>query len=278
MPSAYRIALVLQRLMPRAWLAVAANQLMAAKGDRRRFAVDEAGNWINIQPEGSFVGPDLHTAHFRQVQSAVASYWFDEYTPREGDIVIDVGAGIGEDAVVLSHLVGRSGRVHAIEAHPGTFACLASTVKRSGLSNVDIHQLAITEQDGTVSISDDAHHLANSIVGRGSGVEVEARSLDHFIRQTGHPAIDLLKMNIEGAERAAMLGLDREAGKVRHLAISCHDFIANRGGGEQFRTKDAVRKRLLELGYAVSERSNASTPWEADVLFARRVPADRELE
>ena len=278
LPTAYSIALALQRVLPRSWLAVGANLVMAAKRDRRRFAVDRSGNWINIQPEGSLVGPDLHTAYFAQVQSAVRSYWFDDYTPRGGDIVIDVGAGIGEDALVLSHMVGPGGRVHAIEAHPGTFACLDSTVKRSRLANVDTYQLAITEQNGTVSISDDAHHLANSIVGQSGGLEVEAQSLDQFIRHAGHSTIDLLKMNIEGAERAAMLGLDREAGKVRHLAISCHDFVAEKGGGEQFRTKEAVRRRLLDLGYAVSERSNASTPWEADVLFARRVPADRELE
>lgn len=268
--SAYRLALALQKHIPRPWLATVANGLMALKSDRRRFAVDRSGNWINAQPEGTFVGPDLHTAHFGQVEKVVADYWFRDYTPREGDIVIDVGAGIGEDALVISHLVGATGCVHAIEAHPATFACLQSTVALSGLTNVAAHQIAITEENGTVSISDDAHHLANSIVGQTGGLEVEAQSLDQFIEQSGHPAIDLLKMNIEGAERGAVLGLDKHARNVRHLAISCHDFIADGGGGEQFRTKDAVRRRLLDLGYAVTERPDAATAWERDVLFARR--------
>ena len=270
MPTAYSIALTVQKLMPRAWFAASANGVMALKGDRRRFAVDRSGNWINSQPEGTFVGPDLHTAYFSQVQATIASYWFQDYTPSAGDVVIDVGAGIGEDAVVLSHLVGETGRVHAIEAHPATFECLRSTVERSNLTNVDIHQVAITQDNGMVSISNDAHHLANSIVGQRGGLEVEAQSLDHFIQQSGHSTIDLLKMNIEGAERSAILGLDRHAGRVRHLAISCHDFVADQGGGDEFRTKDAVRKRLLQLGYAVTERTDPTSPWEADVLFARR--------
>lgn len=243
---------------------------MSLKGDRRRFAVDRTGNWINAQPEGTLVGPDLHTAYLGQVQAAIASHWFHEYTPRTGDVVIDVGAGIGEDAVVISQLVGATGRVHAIEAHPATFACLRSTVALSKLANVTIHQIAITEENGTVSISDDAHHLANSIIGHSGGLEVEAQSLNHFIAQSGHPTIDLLKMNIEGAERGAILGLDKQARNIRHLAISCHDFVADAGGDAQFRTKDAVRRRLLELGYVVTERSDAETPWENDVLFARR--------
>ena len=270
MPSAYSIALALQKKIPRRWLAAAANGVMSIKRDRRRFAVDGSGNWINAQPEGTFVGPDLHTAYFEQVQATIASYWFHEYTPCEGDVVIDVGAGIGEDAVVLSRLVGATGQVHAIEAHPATYECLRSTIALSGLHNISAHQTAITKENGTVSISDDAHHLANSIVGTSGGIDVEAQSLDHFIERSGHSAIDLLKMNIEGAERGAMLGLDRQAGKVRHLAISCHDFIAERNGDDALRTKDAVRARLVELGYAVSERSDAALAWEADVLFARR--------
>lgn len=271
MPSAYQIAVTVQRWIPRRWIAAVANRVMSIKGDKRRFDVDPAGNWINSQPEGSFVGPDLHTAHFSQVRTAVEGYWFDGYTPAENDVVIDVGAGIGEDAVILSHRVGPGGRVHAIEAHPATFACLEATVRRSGLLNVTNHLLAITETNGTVSISDDAHHLANSIVGTGKGIEIEAQSLDDFIERQGISRVDLLKLNIEGAERGAMSGLQQQAAKVRNLAISCHDFVADKGGGDEFRTKDEVRKRMTELGFVVSERTDAATPWEADVLFGRRI-------
>ena len=269
MPTAYNLALSVQKIVPRSWIAFAGNRLMAAKGDARRFGVDAAGNWVNIQPEGSFVGPDLHTARFDQIETLVGNYWFHEYRPQAGDVVIDVGAGIGEDAVVLSHLVGPEGRVHAIEAHPGTFGCLRSTVERSNLANVETHALAITRDKGTVMISSDAHHLSNSIVAHGAGVAVDAMNLDEFIERSGHDRIDLLKMNIEGAERGAMMGLQKQAGRVRHLAISCHDFVAEAGGGDQFRTKDAVRARLGELGFDVTERDDAATPWEADVLFAK---------
>ena len=243
---------------------------MALKKDNRRFGVDQSGNWINSQPEGSFVGTDLHTAHFQQVRATVESHWFHEYTPGENDVIIDVGAGIGEDAVILSSMVGPRGRILAIEAHPGTFTCLESTIKRSKLCNVDTHLLAITETDGIVTISDDAHHLANSIVGAGKGFDVTAQSLDNFIEQNGLESVDLLKINIEGAERGAMLGLERHAGKIRNAAISCHDFIADQGGGDHYRTKVAVHQRLVELGFIVTERSDAATPWQADVLFARR--------
>lgn len=251
---------------------------MAIKGDHRQFSVDESGNWVNSQPEGSFVGPDLHTAHYAQVQAAVTKSWLQDYTPAAGDVVIDVGAGIGEDALVLSHMVSPNGIIHAIEAHVGTFACLQSTVRLSELINVKVYNLAITESNGMVTISNSTNHLSNSIVNDGSGLQVEGQSLDYFIEHCGHNTIDLLKMNIEGAERGAMLGLSRQAVKIRHIAISCHDFIADNGGDPQFRTKDFVRQRLIELGFRVTECSTPEAPWEADVLFAHRIDCPEKTD
>ena len=270
MPSLLGLARSVRNIVPLSLVAAAGTAMMRVRGDPRRFEVDSDGQWVNRQPQGCFVSPEIHTAHYHQVAALVSGHWFHEYAPRPGDVVIDVGAGIGEDAVILSRLVGDEGLVHAIEAHPGTFQCLQATVEQSALRNVRTHRLAIMERDGCVTISDDAHHLANSILAGGEGIEVEGWSLDRFIESTGHASIDLLKMNIEGAERGAMLGLDRHAGKIRNVAISCHDFIADGGGGDQFRTKDAVRRRLAELGFRVRERSDATVPWEADVLFGDR--------
>ena len=103
-------------------LAQAANGLLALRGDRRRFGVNLSGHWLNIQPEATFVSPDVYTPYYAQVKAAVLDTWYAFDQPMEGNTIIDVGAGIGEDAVVFSKLVGLSGRVVAIEAHPGTFS------------------------------------------------------------------------------------------------------------------------------------------------------------
>ncbi|MEO6580148.1 MAG: hypothetical protein ABIN83_03225, partial [Sphingomicrobium sp.] len=77
-------------------------------------------------------------------------------------------------------------------------------------------------------------------------------------------------MNIEGAERGALAGLQLHADKIRHVAISCHDFVADAGGGNQFRTKKFVRNRLVELGFAIQEHTDAKTTWGMDVVFGNR--------
>lgn len=260
---------LLQAIVPRRLLAQAASGLLALRGDRRRFGVDRSGHWLNIQPEATFVSPDVYTAYYAQVEAAVLDAWCAFDRPMDGNTIIDVGAGIGEDAVVFSKLVGPSGRVVAIEAHPGTFACLKETIARSGLSNVVTVQCAIADREGVLTMSDDSEHLANSVLKGGCGVDVPAKTLDALLSELGIDDVDLLKMNIEGAERPAMTGIESSVPGIRKAAISCHDFVADAGnGGEDFRTRDFVRGALEAKGFKVRQRADAAHPWLRDTLYA----------
>lgn len=243
---------------------------MRLRGDARRFGVDVAGHWLNIQPEATFVSPDVYTPYYAQVEASVMDYWFAFDRPRPGDTIIDVGAGIGEDAVVFSKLVGASGRVISIEAHPGTFACLQGTIERSRLGNVTAVQCAIADREGTLTMSDDDTHLANSMLKTGGGVEVPAKSLDALLAELGIGEVALLKMNIEGAERPAMAGMTGSAPRIRTAVISCHDFVANAGGGDEFRTREFVRPALEAMGFAVRQRDQVPYPWLRDTLYGTR--------
>ncbi len=258
------------RKIPFAPLASIGNAMMMIRGDQRRFAVDAAGRWINRQPEATFVSPDVFTAFYTQVDTAVTGYWCPFDRPQPGDTIVDVGAGIGEDAVVFSKMVGPEGRVIAIEAHPETFACLQETIDRSRLGNVLAVHCAIADRQGVLTISDDSHHLANSTLGGLSGVDVPAKTLDCLLGEMGVEAVDLLKMNIEGAERPAMVGMTGSAQRIRSVAISCHDFIADRGGIDDYRTRDFVRSALQSMGFTLRERDDAEHPWLRDTVYGKR--------
>ena len=256
--------------VPRAWLARAANLVLAARsGDRRRFGVDAGGHWLNRQPGLTIVSPDLHTAHWHQLRSAALDIWCHSYLPRPGDTVIDAGAGIGEETILFSELVGKSGRVISIEAHPGTFDCLRATIDRSRLENVLPVHCAVAGSDGAARISDCGEHLANCLVAAGNGPEVPARTLESLANELGIASIDLLKMNIEGAEQSAVDGMRAIAPRIRHCAISCHDFIADAGGAASFRTKEHVSSALLGQGFILSSHDRADRPWLRDMVYAR---------
>lgn len=64
------------------------------------------------------------------------NHWMHAYESRPGDVVMDIGAGKGEDAIAFSQAVGSTGRVYAIEAHPITFRCLQLFQELNRLENV----------------------------------------------------------------------------------------------------------------------------------------------
>ena len=53
----------------------------------------------------------------------------------EGATVIDVGANIGDLTIPLSRIVGRTGRVYAIESHPENFNVLCANLALNGIRN-----------------------------------------------------------------------------------------------------------------------------------------------
>ena len=103
---------------------------------------------------------------------------------------------------------------------------------------------------------------------RGDVIEVPARRIDTIAAELGIQRIDLLKMNIEGAEQLAIQGIGTLLDNTRHICVSCHDFLADDGGPDELRTKGFVREFLRERGFHVSTRDDAIDPWTRDYLYA----------
>lgn len=235
----------------------------------RRFGVDADGHWVNHQREATVVSPSLHLTEYAKVRSWVIENWCWDYLPQEGDTVIDVGAGIGEETLIFSHLVGPSGRVISIEAHPDTFACLWQTIGKSGLDNVTAVQCAIAESDGQISMGTADCHVASSMM-EGGEIIVPARSLDSLALELGIGKVAFMKMNIEGAEKLAVRGMAAMFPRLAHCCISCHDFIADLGGSDEFRSKYEVRAALEVESFDIRTRPDDPQSWVRDYLYASR--------
>lgn len=239
---------------------------------RQHFSVSMEGYWINRDGTAVIVSPDVHTAPHAAYEQWVLDNWTWAYRPKPGDTVIDIGAGVGEEAVIFSEMVGSQGRVISIEAHPGTFECLQRTIASSKLDNVKALWSAISDRDGSAQIDDNQSYIGNSIMSAASGrCTVPARSIDSLVEQLGIERVDLLRMNIEGAERLAIRGMRETAPRCRNIVISCHDFIANGGGADQFRTFDEVKLTLESLGYETKCRPDHPTPWGRYYIYGRLV-------
>jgi FkbM family methyltransferase len=248
------VAFALDRLGMRRLVAALASH---AYSDRR-FTVDADGFWVNREAHSTIVSPTIHTQSMASISANVLYNWCYRYTPKANDIVLDVGAGIGEEALVMSPLVGPGGLIVSIEAQPTVFRCLSRTIARSGLANVRAIHCAVADKPGTARISDD--HIASSIMS-GEGSEVPQRTIEEIAADL--PVIDLLRINIEGAEKLAVHATPWV--KVRNAVISCHDFAG-------IPSKEEVLRVLREQRFEVTTRAAPKgMPWVGDYIYASQI-------
>jgi FkbM family methyltransferase len=227
------------------------------------------GMWIRRVGPHYFPDPDLFTAEEKRwrrwpalAEKYVADaddYWFYRYKPKPGDVIVDVGAGRGEDVFAFSRAVGPEGRVWAIEPHPVSFDALRRFCSLNGLQNVATLNYACVSEPGDLHIETLPAWESNYVrPGEPSGTShaVQGVRLDELCDREGIGHVDFLKMNIEGAERDALPGAAGLLERVGAVCIAAHDFRADRGEGEQFRTLAFVREFLTAAGFATETRDD----------------------
>jgi FkbM family methyltransferase len=203
-------------------------------------------------------------------------WWFRSYLAKEGDFIIDVGAGMGEDTYVFSKAVGQTGLVLAIEAHPSTFKVLSSFLELNKIKNVKNVNLAASNTDGTLWLSSlpDGDWQCNSIVINETSenkVKVRAMRIDDLPILIEQASIQFMKMNIEGAEVLALEGARQTLAKTKSVCICCHDFL-----GSSTATKNDVCSLLSEAGFTLSFTSPDSPPYERDFVYGTKRELDDE--
>jgi FkbM family methyltransferase len=153
------------------------------------------------------------------------------YTPKEGDVIIDVGAGVGTETLIYSMMAGKDGKVFAIEAHPETFQSLKLMIETNKIDNVIGSNVAVSDKIEKVFIETRENHVENRIFAAdpnkrlGKGEFVQTVTLDDYVETNKIEKINFLKMNIEGAELLAIKGMTDSIKKIDHIAIACHDFF-----------------------------------------------------
>jgi FkbM family methyltransferase len=129
---------------------------------------------------------------------------------KEGMIVIDVGANFGYYTRLAAKRVGKTGHVYAFEADKENFEYLAQNTKK--FPNITSYNTAVTDHTGIV---DFFHFTGESASGvhsmlQAEGTErrqIEGISLDDFLVRENISQIDMLKIDVEGAEPQVFAGM-----------------------------------------------------------------------
>jgi len=163
-------------------------------------------NWGRVSLEISEEGLSVPYVTF-----VVDEYYFLDAGPN--DVVIDAGAYVGDFTVKAAE---RAKLVIAIEPDPRSAELLRRNVQ--GLKNVVVVEAALGERPGFAALEGSGVSV-HAEFGRGGSVKVVA--LDDLMEELGVEPT-LLKMDIEGAECAALRGGPRSLKTVRRAVIEVH--------------------------------------------------------
>ncbi|MEQ1949064.1 MAG: FkbM family methyltransferase [Bryobacteraceae bacterium] len=137
-----------------------------------------------------------------------------------GAVYFDVGAHIGYDTLRGSVLVGQAGKVVAFEPNPNTLALLRDNVSASRAANVVVEPFACGDKDGTLTLYDSTNSgnsgasslsMANAdqqSVGSLPSFMVRVRRIDDVAKELGITRLDLMKVDVEGAEYMVLRGAE----------------------------------------------------------------------
>ena len=213
-----------------------------------------------------YIRHPTHLAKESDILWSCENLFFHHYLPQNGDVVVDLGAGYGDEAIYVA-TKSPDVKYIGVEAQPVIFECLANTFRQLG-DNFIASPYAITDADSVKFVS---HYSYAAVGGIPEGyIDVPTITWSDFIRRYGIDRIDLFKMNIEGAEKEIVQGID-DFSLIKRFVISCHDFRANNGDGEWFRTRDVVTAVLKENGYLIKSY-NYGIDFADDWIYAERAP------
>jgi FkbM family methyltransferase len=146
-----------------------------------------------------------------------------ETNPR---LIVDAGANIGFATLYFSSIFSGT-KIIAIEPEPSNYELLVRNC--SGMTNVTTCQAAVWDTDTPLQIANpDAAKWAFTVrpdTLNGSGIK--ALTIPQILAQSGHETIDILKLDVEGAERELFRdGCEEWLPRVKMIIIEMHDRYA----------------------------------------------------
>jgi FkbM family methyltransferase len=138
---------------------------------------------------------------------------------RPGDVVFDIGAGIGWYSLLLARIAPRGAAIHAFEPEPWARGLLQENANRNRADAVTVVGSAVGEDSGHALVHCNGRRRDSwhSLRAPSQMLEVDMVSLDDYCRRNGLASrpVGLIKLDIEGLEFFALRGAAHTLGHCR---------------------------------------------------------------
>jgi FkbM family methyltransferase len=174
------------------------------------------------------VGTDISRLIFVGGEIDPNEFAFLDRFLKPGMCALDVGCNEGLYTLFLRRRVGRGGRVVAIEPSARELERLKRNLALNSFADVEIHAAAIGDKTGVarLHVAEDDHAGHNALglpaapwVRAMSEVDVPLTTLDDLAGNCDWPSIDIIKLDIEGMEFAALCGAEALLAKDRPVIL-----------------------------------------------------------
>jgi FkbM family methyltransferase len=231
-----------------------------------RITVRLEGFSIHLNPKDT--GLTRHLLASKSYENLETSLFLEALSP--GMVLVDVGANIGY-YVLLAACTKGGVTVYAFEPEPATFAHLQDNLQLNGLRQVTAVNMALSAEPGKLDFYVHESNLGKHSVlpeEGGTRVTVPATTLDTFVAERGLDRLDLLKLDVEGAEALVIKGGLKAIARFKPVIFIEYTPEWLRKAGCD---PDEMLRGLEGLGYSISlvdDRSNTLQPMDRTALHA----------
>jgi FkbM family methyltransferase len=130
---------------------------------------------------------------------------------RPTETFIDVGSNKGDFALLASKIVGREGRVICVEPEPTNFGWIQRSIELNGYKNIQLSNVALSDHGGESLVylgskSGFNTQLSGAPERDQGSIKVRTRTLDSLLPELGAGPVNVLKIDVEGAELQVLKG------------------------------------------------------------------------
>ena len=162
---------------------------------------------------------------------AMAMGTYEEETTRlfvkiiePGMTVVDIGAHVGYYTLLAAQNTGPSGKVYAFEPESNNFALLEKNVELNNYGNIHTENKAISNSTGPrelfiTNLDSGRHSMYKHEISQTNGLSIDTVTLDDFLEQISCSHVDLIKIDVEGAELEVLQGMRRLINNANKMAL-----------------------------------------------------------
>jgi FkbM family methyltransferase len=165
-----------------------------------------------------FIGADRSLGAFARGYEPEIGILIDAFVPDDG-VLVDVGANWGYFAVFLAARPGFQGHVLAVEPFPASAAALTGVIAATCIQHV-VEPLAIAlgAAPGRAAMSEEVF-TGNNRISRDGALDVPVETLDRVFAARNLARLDVLKIDVEGAETDVIRGASQSIARHRPVIV-----------------------------------------------------------